>query len=282
MKNKYLAILISLILIGCMGKESSYESVSSYKEETKTSSLYDEEYSATENQDGEPISSQEIEIIPEKIIKSASISIEIEDYEESIAKIKESVKKWKAYISEEDERNYSYQISNTLIIRVPAKYFDSIITDFIKDVKQVDTKSISSLDVTEEYIDIETRLKTKREYEKRYLKLLAQAKNIEEILKVEEQIRIIREEIEAKQGRLKYLNDRIGYSTITLNIYQYFDDLYKPGFFKNILDALQGGWKGLKYFIIGLFYIWPVWVILITGLILLRIYLRKRRAKKLT
>ena len=278
MKNKYLAIFLSLIILGCMGKESSYESVSSYKEETKASSLYDEEYSAYE-QDG-AISSKDKEIIPEKIIKSASISIEIEDYEESIAKIKESVKKWKAYISEEDERNYSYQISNTLIIRVPAKYFDSLIADIIKDVKQVDTKSISSLDVTEEYIDIETRLKTKREYEKRYLKLLAQAKNIEEILKVEEQIRIIREEIEAKQGRLKYLNDRIGYSTITLNIYQYFDDLYKPGFFKKSLEAFEGGWKGLKVFIIGLFYIWPVWVILITGLILLRIYLRKRRAKK--
>ncbi len=280
MKNKYLALFISLIIFGCSGKESGYKSVSSYQEETKTSSLYDEEYSATENQDGEPISSQEMEIIPEKIIKSASISIEIKDYKESIVIIKESVKKWKAYISEEEEKNYSYQISNTLIIRVPAKYFDSLITDIIKDVKQVDTKSISSLDVTEEYIDIETRLKTKREYEKHYLKLLAQAKNIEEILQVEQQIRVIREEIEAKQGRLKYLNDRIGYSTLTLNIYQYFDDLYKPGFFKNILDALQGGWKGLKIFIIGLFYIWPVWVILITGLILLRIYLRKRRAKK--
>ena len=70
-------------------------------------------------------------------------------------------------------------------------------------------KNVSVQDVTEEYLDIEARLKTKKEVEARYIEILkSKTKTVEDVLKAEEQIRIIREEIEAREGRLNYLKNQ--------------------------------------------------------------------------
>jgi hypothetical protein len=94
---------------------------------------------------------------------------------------------------------------------------------------------------------------------------------------VEEKLRVIREEIESKEGRLKYLNDQVSLSTIHLDIYQKLT--FEPGFkfLKKIGSALKGGWKGLLRVVIGLIYIWPLLIIFSGVLIWL---IRKSRKKK--
>ena len=86
----------------------------------------------------------------------------------------------------------------------------------------------------------------------------------------------IREEIEAKQGRLKYLQSQVSMSTIALRFYK--EDVAvqaQASFGSKIVNALKGGWNGVLTFFIGMLYIWPF--LLITALVF---YLVKRYLKR--
>ncbi|MFH2096460.1 MAG: DUF4349 domain-containing protein, partial [Bacteroidota bacterium] len=97
-----------------------------------------------------------------------------------------------------------------------------------------------------------------------------------------DKIRVIREEIEAKEGRLKFLQDQVAYSTITVEIKQYFEsDKNEPGFFEEVGDALGTGWEGFLAIIVGLLYLWPLWLFLAVGLyVLLRLLGRSKRKQQ--
>jgi len=214
--------------------------------------------------------------VERKIIKESWIRFEVEKYAEAMVEIKDMVNLHNGYINQENESSSDYSLNNNLSIRVPADDFDALLDELVAVAVKVDNKSINARDVTEEFIDIEARLNTKREVEKRYLALLNDARTISDILAVEEKLRIIREEIESKEGRLKYLNDQVSLSTIHLDIYQKLT--FEPGFkfLKKIGSALKGGWKGLLKVVVGLMYIWPL--VIIAGAVL--IWLNRRRKKK--
>ena len=287
--------LFCIVLTSCMNKSFQEQAdtglsggenfaLGSYTQSDKSGDYAESEEETTKDISNLPSGSKHEEsiIIPEKIIKTASVGIEIEDYKTKIITIREIVKANNAYISTEDEKNYSNSIYNNIIVRVKSEDFEKLIELLTNEALKVTYKNINSQDVTEEFVDIAARLKTKREVEKRYTEILKQAKTIREILDIEEELRQIREEIEAKEGRLKYLNSQVDLSTINLSITQHFiTDRYEPGFFGKIGKALSNGWDGLLIFIIGLMYLWPLWLILGIGLyIMLRIIKRNRKRKK--
>jgi hypothetical protein len=220
--------------------------------------------------------------IPEKIKKTADINITVEDYYKSRAEVEKVVKAGNAYISSENESKSTYSISNTIVIRVLNKDFDAMVDNVTGIARHVNSKNISTEDVTAQFIDITARLKTKREVEKRYFEILQKANKITDILEVEEKIRIIQEEIEAKEGELKYLNDQVDYSTINLNMHQDFEytPVGEPGFFGRLGHAFGNGWKGFLGFIVGLVYVWPLWLVLGIIAYFLVKFIKKQMRKK--
>ena len=141
---------------------------------------------------------------------------------------------------------------------------------FIKDLEGVslsmDYKRINAKDVTAQFVDLSARLNTKRDALNRYREILKKANTVEDILKVEGMMRQIVEEIEATEGRLKYLSDQVGYSTINLDIYERSErpTAKRKGFFSKAGDAFEDGWNAILAFMIGLISIWP-FLILIGG-----------------
>ena len=130
---------------------------------------------------GEDISDTEIKEdgktgIPErKLIKEGYVEFRTDDLESIKMKVAQGVKKYKAYISSDQIYKSSNRLSNTVILRVPSEKFDSLLNEVISGVKTVDSKEIKVKDVTEEFLDIQARLKTKKELEIRYLALLNKA-----------------------------------------------------------------------------------------------------------
>lgn len=217
----------------------------------------------------------------EKIKKTANVDISVEDYKVARAAIDKIIKSGNGYIGGENEQNSTYSISNSMIIRVANKDFDAMVSNLSTVASHVNSKNIYMEDVTAQFVDITARLKTKKEVEKRYLDLLQKAVKVTDILEVEEQLRVIREEIEAKEGELKYLNDQVDYSTINLNFHQNFEytPQDEPGFFGRMGHAFGNGWKGFLTFLIGVVYAWPLWVIL--GLVAyFTVKIVKRKLKK--
>ena len=128
-------------------------------------------------------------------------------------------------------------------------------------------------------MDNDLRIKSKQKVFERYLELLKQAKNVEEIMAVEEQIRVIREEIEAKEGRQKFLNDQVSYSTVTLNFYQETETSSAPAqpFYVKIWRNFVEGWNSFFAMIIGLFYLIPYFLLLGGVIYLLKKWWKKRK-----
>lgn len=216
-----------------------------------------------------------------RLMKEGSMGCEVKDYASDLTKIRAIIAKYQGYIGSENEVKEPYKIYNDLVIRVSGEHFEKMISEISQLAENVDFKRIAATDVSEEYFDLETRIKTKKEIEKRYVEFLSRAKNMEEVLKVENELRVIREEIEVREGRLKFLQDRIAYSTLNLNIYQDLDYTgsitRKPGFFNKIGEGLSAGWHGILDFIVTLVYLWPLWIGLAVGIYW---FIRRRRIKR--
>jgi hypothetical protein len=115
-----------------------------------------------------------------------------------------------------DDSNASHARA-TVTIRVPAKQFDRAIEQLGEDGK-VASVDVTSEDVTEEYVDVQSRLRHDRAVEGRLVALLAKAQTINETLAIQARLDGVQEQIEVQQGRLNYLQRLTDLSTITINM----------------------------------------------------------------
>jgi len=211
-----------------------------------------------------------------KLIKNAAISFETDSLSKRKKIVDAAVKQFSAYI-EYEEQYTSYGSENiTTTIRVPAKNFDAFMEAITIGIGKFDSKNIQVDDVTEEFIDVEARISTKKELKLRFIKLLDKAVSIGEIMEIERQITALQGEIESYQGRLKYLSGNMKFATINLSYYRTVD---VPVEFDNkFSNAFTDGWQGMIWFFVGLLTIWPFLILLIITLVILRIKLRKRKS----
>jgi hypothetical protein len=222
--------------------------------------------------------------IEKKIIKDANIGIEVKDYQLFRIKLDSLIRSINGYISNDYLYNNDESINCDLVIRIPERNFDKFMQQVEKGTEKTLYKNISSRDVTEEFIDIDARLKNKKSVEKRYAQLLIKAKTVKDILEIEEKLRVIREEIESTQGRLNYLSSQVSFSTINLTITQKLDYKFRPssdkGFFQLLIKSLHKGWKALLQFILFVFNLWPFLIIIAVGVLVFIKYRNRKKEKK--
>ncbi len=226
-------------------------------------------------------------VVEPKIIRTASLSIEVNDYQLARAKIDSIITLNKGYIVSESFQETDTQKGNSISIRVPSQNFDNLLKNLAESAKRVDYQNIYAQDVTEEYIDVKTRLNNKLQLEKTYLSLLRKAQNMDDILKIENKLAEIRSEIESEQGRLNYIDHQVNLSLISLYVYQKID--YKfipkqlPGFWQRIKEGFHWGWRGLLWFAILLVKLWPLWLLSTIAIISykkIKSWLKNRKKKE--
>lgn len=200
--------------------------------------------------------------IERKIIKEGEISFETANLKETESLITKTVNEMGGYVANDNVFSNEDRITHRMTLRVPADKFDQLLTKISESAKKLDRKTISALDVTEEYIDVEARIKTKKELESRYKELLVKAKTVEDLLSIEKEIGTLRTEIESIEGRLRYLQDRVSLSSLTIEYYQLTTSSF--GFLSKLGRAFVTGWNWLLAFIIGLIHMWP-FILLIGG-----------------
>ncbi len=215
--------------------------------------------------------------IDRKLIRNGQLDFKTTDVKNTKTEIEKIRKELNAYISSENENNYGDRIQYNQTIRVPADQFDALIKSIEPLADKIENKSINTQDVTEEFIDVEARLKTKKELESRFREILKQAKTVEEIVSIESQIANVRAEIESIEGRLKYLQNQVSFSTLTVSYYEVIGTDF--GFASKLIESLKGGWDNLLSFLIFLITLWP-FVVGIAVIILWWVRRRKRRQQK--
>jgi hypothetical protein len=214
-----------------------------------------------------------------KLIRTGSLSMSVENVTRARTEIEKICKGNNAYISSETQANYRERYEYNQVIRIPAARFDELVEKIEGLATEIEHKNIESSDVTEEFIDKEARIKTKKELENRYHQILKQAKDVSDILSIEAQLNNVRADIESMEGRLKYLRNQVSYSTLTLTYYEPIGA--ESGFGSKTVAAFSNGWDMLLVFLIGVVNVWP-FILLASGVYYLvhrRLRGRTRRSK---
>ena len=199
-----------------------------------------------------------------KLIKTGFLNIAVEDVRQTKSQIDRVCKEYNAYVSSETQSSYRERFEYNQVIRIPAAHFDSFVNKIEALGVEVKHKNIETSDVTEEFIDKEARIKTKKELESRYREILKQAKEVSDILSIEAQLNHVRADIESMEGRLNYLRNQVDHSTLTLTFYEAIG--IESGFGSKTVAALGNGWDMLLIFLIGLVNVWP-FLLLISGIV---------------
>ena len=217
-----------------------------------------------------------------KIIKSGDMTIEVADIKTAQEKIQNFVKNNKAYIQNERFSNAETQTTLSMEIRIPNQNFDNLINSFSDEIGSISEKNIRVQDVTEEYTDVSIRLKNKLAYLEKYRDLLKRSASTKDLLEIQEKIRGLEEEIESSEGRLRYIDDQVNYSTLNLTLTK-----EKPrntitskiGFGSRLVDSLANGWNLFINFLLEIVALWPFLLTLPIIIYSIKKW-RKRKSKK--
>ncbi|WP_105000503.1 DUF4349 domain-containing protein [Aureicoccus marinus] len=260
-----IAIGISLLALACGGGSS--EGVPN----SEISMV--EEFKAPSNS---PVQETDQVVQSERmLIRNGRLEFETENLEATSQQIQSAVKKYQGYMGSEQSYNTERRQSTTVNVRIPSRSFDGFIEDISGGVEQFDVKDISARDVTEEFLDVEARMKNKKELEARYQEILKKAQNVKEILEIEREINSLRSDIESMEGRLNYLKNQVSLSSIQITYYK--ETPKVTAFGKEFSNGFRSGWRNLVWFLVGLVNIWPF--LLLSGFAILIIRKQITRIK---
>lgn len=224
------------------------------------------------------------------IIYNGSLYIEVDDINDAASQINTAILNANGYLVNSYKNENDHHINAHYEYKIPADQFHNIFNQIENmEIGKVTSQNTGSANVTEEYYDIEARLKAKRAYEARLLEFLEKAEKTEDLLKIANDLNRVQEEIESLEGRQKYLEHHTDNSTLSVELIQYKDKVAPTA---STLEKALKGFKDSINFMVDLFeniFIWfitiiPILIALIIILILAmsvrRWYRRKNNAKK--
>jgi len=197
-----------------------------------------------------------------KIVKTGELSVEVKDYTTFNTMLHTAIKRYGGYIAQEEQNQSSYKIENIVTVKVPVDQFDDAIAALTPGTEKIIEKKISAEDVTGELVDTKSRMEAKKRVRNRYLDLLKQAKNMEEILQVQNEVNGIQENIEAAAGRIGYLDHAAAFSTIHIGFYQVLtqpgSNELNPSYGYRIMESLKSGGHWFLELLVIIVSCWPV------------------------
>lgn len=140
------------------------------------------------------------------LVYTAKLVMAVFEVESSLSAVEELAREAGGFLSKRERM--------AVTIRVPAQSFDDVVKKLEK-LGDVHDRNIVANDVTDEFFDLEARLKSARAVQGRLVELLAKANNVEESVTIERELGRVNQEVERLEGRLKLLRDQLAYSTIT-------------------------------------------------------------------
>jgi len=263
-----LMLVISVVISGCarsretdiLDKTSSESAALPSETFAQTTQFTEGEVQEIGEEQQQPSSSSSVLAMQPKIIKSAFILIEIEKgtFNDKIIFLTNIAEKNNGFVSSTDSNsNPEGRITRgRILIRIPSDKFDSVIEE-IKKIGNLKAINISGQDVTQEYVDLESRLKNYEAQEKVLLDLMAKAKSVKESIEVQRELSNVQGEIEVIKGRLNYLNNLISFSSIDVTITEPEEaaPIKGGGFINAVKRGAEGAIKvlnGITFFFIAI------------------------------
>lgn len=179
----------------------------------------------------------------QKIIYTASVVLVVDDLKATTQSIMTLVDGTGGYIHQflENSTQGAYRRGHW-VVRVPVERFDTFLEELV-DLGVPETQQRDAQDVTEEFVDLESRLSNQRRLEKRILDLLEkQTSKLSDVIDVETKLAAVREQIERIEGRLRYLKNKTRLTTITIDAREEKD--YEPPQAPTFDNQISSSWHG--------------------------------------
>lgn len=233
MKIKRLAIFGAFILLltGCSGgsdesKMSSDQTAESGSMDNKSESNIS--LSESENDSGaDEKSSTDIKqktsvteaSVSRMVIYHADLNLRVKNFETARKGLEEKAKDYDGYLVQSSSNAYDgEQQSGTMTFRIPEEHFQAFLNDAEGLSVEVNSREVSGEDVTEEFVDLESRLKSKRVVEARLLAFMSDAQKTDDLLKISTDLATVQEEIDKIAGRKKFLENQTAFSTVSITL----------------------------------------------------------------
>ena len=248
-------------------------------------------------EEGKDIKAEKAE---EKLVYTCTVTLETENYRDSIKDIRESIKKCNGFIESEyeygDASGYDYSSEvyeakdteikhNKLIIRIPMDHYESFVSG-MSAFGNVTEKNQDVENITKSYQDTETRIKALKTQENRLLEMMKKAETISDMITVEDRLTEVQSELEYYQNNLNTMDNKVNYGTVELSIHQVSRYTESPEIsfgqkaknrFEDGINVIAGFFRGLALVIVFLAPILPIFLILAFVIFLI---IRKMRKKQ--
>lgn len=233
-------------------------------------------------------SANQVSTATRKVIKTANLNLQTLDFDAFQSALDAKIAESGAYLQYADVSGTDYyggRKSANYTIRVPEANLNLFLAG-VEGIATVVNKTLGEEDVTLNYVDTETRIKTLEIEQERLLALLEKADDLEYIIRLEERLSEVRYNIESYQARLRTYDDKITYSTVRIYVYEVARvqekepetlwERIRNGFADTMYDISEGAQDFLVWFIINIPYI-VFWCAVIVVLVVI---LKKKKAKR--
>lgn len=185
--------------------------------------------------------------VERRIIRNATLTLEVEQPAGAAQRIASIAEARDGYVVTSDSVKHvgtngasPYEVV-TVELRVPAAQFDAALADIRSAGGSVTAQKITGKDVTEEYIDLEARLRTQRALEAQLLEIMKRSQEVSDAISVQRELTTVRTEIERVEGRRRFLENQSSLSTISVTLQPPAPLIGTTGFFRSVATAFGEG-----------------------------------------
>ncbi|MEK3952267.1 DUF4349 domain-containing protein [Psychrobacillus sp. FSL K6-1464] len=225
MKKAWLLLVTISLFVILTACSSSDEELAKMSTEDRASDSAEfetkEEQSVDAEREQESVAEETAAPSTRMIIHQARISTNVKDLKKAQHNMEQRVKDYGGYIVESNVYLESDETSSgKMIVRIPEKHFETFLSEAELEASKVLEKNVTGQDVTEQYVDLSSRVKSKRAVEERLLAFMKDAEKTEDLLKISSDLAKVQEEIEVLVGKIKYLENQTSFSTIELTMFE--------------------------------------------------------------
>lgn len=216
------------------------------------------------------------------VIQDTNLSLQVKDVSKTINNILETTKKLGGFLINSSLSKPEGAASGNISVRIPEDKRQEALEDFKKLAVKVVSESVYGNDVTDQYVDLGSRLEVLNKTKAKYEEILQQAQEVTDIMSVQEQLTRLQTQIDNLKGQQKYYEQSAKLSKVV--IYLSTDELalpyaptneWRPSvIFKNAVRSLVGIFRGLGSLIIYLVVFIPV---IVPTILVIRYIKRKRQ-----
>ncbi|MDF1499291.1 MAG: DUF4349 domain-containing protein [Anaerolineales bacterium] len=157
------------------------------------------------------------------VIRNANLTLVVESPADSVAEISALAETMGGFVVSSNvyESTFDQGVRATrasITVRIPAERLNEALSEIKAGAVEVRSENISGEDVTQEYTDLQSRLRNLEAAEEELREIMGSLTKAEDVLRVYESLRQVREEIEIIKGRMQYFEQSARLSAVTIEL----------------------------------------------------------------